>query len=72
MENKDKIDKIINVIAFIAIISFFIGAMIAIWVGGIGLKILLSAVVLFIGDYVVFLWIETVDTEKEKKKKSRR
>ena len=71
MENKDKIDKIINVTAFIAIISFFIGAMITIWVGLIGLKILLSAVVLFIGDYAVFLWIKTIDAE-EKKKKSRR
>ena len=66
MENKDKADKIINAIAFIAIIGFFIGAMIAIWVGMIGLKILSSAVVLFVGDYATFLWIEIVDKEKKK------
>lgn len=70
MENKDKIDKIINVIAFIAIISFFVGAVIAIWLGIVGLKILLSAVVLFFGDYAAFRWIGLVD--EEKKKKSRR
>ena len=66
MENKDKIDKVINAIAFIAIISFFIGAMIAIWLGFIGVKILLSAVVLFFGDFLVFLWLKLVDAEKQK------
>ena len=46
MKNKEKIDKAINAVAAIAIIAFFIGAMFAIWIGFVGVKILLSAVVL--------------------------
>lgn len=71
MKNKEKIDKIINAVAVIAIISFFIGAMVAIWIGFVGVKVLLSAVVLFIGDYATFFWISTVNKEKQRKENER-
>lgn len=71
MKGKEKIDKLINVVAVIAIISFFIGAMVAIWIGFVGVKVLLSAVVLFIGDYATFYWISTKNKEKQRKENER-
>lgn len=71
MRNKEKLDKAINAVAVIAIITFFIGAMVAIWIGFIGVKILLSAVVLFIGDYATFFWINTIAKEKQQKENAR-
>ncbi len=71
MKNKEKIDKVINAVAIIAIISFFVGAMVAIWVGFVGVKVLLSAVVLFIGDYATFFWISTTNKEKQRKENER-
>lgn len=71
MTNKEKTDKIINTVAVIAIISFFIGAMVAIWIGFVGVKVLLSAVVLFIGDYATFFWISTITKEKQQKENTR-
>lgn len=71
MTNKEKTDKIINTVAVIAIISFFIGAMVAIWIGFVGVKVLLSAVVLFIGDYATFFWISTINKEKQRKESER-
>lgn len=71
MKNKEKLDKAINTVAVIAIITFFIGAMVAIWIGFIGVKILLSAVVLFIGDYATFFWINTITKEKRQKENAR-
>lgn len=71
MTNKEKTDKIINAVAVIAIISFFIGAMVAIWIGFVGVKVLLSAVVLFVGDYATFFWISTVNKEKQRKESER-
>lgn len=71
MKGKEKIDKLINVVAVIAIISFFIGAMVAIWIGFVGVKVLLSAVVLFIGDYATFYWISIKNKEKQRKENER-
>lgn len=71
MTNKEKTDKIINAVAVIAIISFFIGAMVAIWIGFVGVKVLLSAVVLFVGDYATFFWISTINKEKQRKESER-
>ena len=71
MTNKEKTDKIINTVAVIAIISFFVGAMVAIWVGFVGVKVLLSAVVLVIGDYATFFWISTTNKEKQRKENER-
>lgn len=67
MRNKEKVDKVINAVAIMAIIIFFIGAMVAIWIGLVGVKILLSAAVLFVGDYATFFWISTVNKEKQRK-----
>lgn len=53
MKNKEKADKAINTVAAIAIIAFFVGAIVAIWIGLVGVKILLSAVVLFIADWTI-------------------
>ena len=72
MRNKEKLDKAINAVAVIAIITFFIGAMVAIWIGFIGVKILLSAVVLFIGDYATFFWINTITKENQQKENAKR
>lgn len=71
MKNKEKLDKAINIVAVIAIVTFFIGAMVAIWIGFIGIKILLSAVALFIGDYATFFWISTITKEKQQKENTR-
>ena len=61
MEGKNKIDKIINSIAAIAAIAFLIGALVAIWVGSIGIKISLCAIVLLAGDFLAFLWMQKGD-----------
>ncbi len=70
MKKKEITDKVINAVAVMAIAAFLIGAMIAIWVGIIiGLKIMLSAAVVFIGDYAVFEWSETRKKKRKKKQK---
>lgn len=71
MRNKEKVDKVINAVAVMAIIAFLIGAMVAIWIGFVGVKVLLSAVVLFIGDYATSFWISTIDKEKQRKENAR-
>ncbi|MCI8483488.1 MAG: hypothetical protein HFH41_04010 [Lachnospiraceae bacterium] len=63
--NKEKIDRIINAIAALSVIIFLIGAIIAIWIGTIGIKILLSAVVVFLGDYAVSFWKQQCEKEKK-------
>lgn len=68
MKKKEIADKVINTVAVMAITTFLIGAMVAIWVGIIiGLKIMLSATVVFIGDYAVFEWSETWKKKRKKK-----
>ncbi len=68
MKNKEIADKAINAVAVMTIAAFLIGAMVAIWVGIIiGLKIMLSAVVVFIGDYAVFEWDETRKKKRQRK-----
>ncbi len=68
MKNKEIADKAINAVAVMAIAAFLIGAMVAIWVGIIiGLKILLSAVVVFVGDYAVFEWSEARKKKRQRK-----
>lgn len=70
MKNKEKADKVINTVAAIAIIAFFVGAIIAIWIGLVGVKILLSAVVLFIADWTIAFRI-TVKSKESKKENER-
>ncbi len=65
MNKKEGIDKVINAVAVIAITLLFIGTMIAIWIGFVGVKILLSAVALFIADWAIVFWINIKDGKKE-------
>lgn len=69
MEKKEIADKVINTVAVMAIAAFLIGAMVAIWVGIIiGLKMMLSAVVVFTADYAVFEWSETRKKKRQRRK----
>ena len=73
MKNKEVADKVINAVAVIAIVSFLAGAMVAIWVGiAIGIKILLSAVVVFAADYAVFEWSEARKKKRQSEGNRRR
>lgn len=69
--NKEKTDKVINAVAAVAVIFFLSGAMLAIWIGIVGVKILLSAIVLFIGDCAASIWIST-EKKKETERRRRR
>ncbi len=66
MRNKDKIDRIINIVAVVAVIAFFVGAIVAIWIGFVGVKILLSAVVLFIADWTIAFRINVKNKDDKK------
>lgn len=66
MKNKEKADKAINTVAAIAIIAFFVGAIVAIWIGFVGVKILLSAVVLFIADWTIAFRINVKNKDDKK------
>lgn len=70
MNKKEAIDKVINAVAVFAITSLFVGALVAIWIGLVGVKILLSAVVLFIADGTIAFRI-TVKNNKDKKENER-
>lgn len=66
MNKKEGIDKVINAVAVIAITSLFVGAMVAIWIGFVGVKILLSAVVLFIADWTMAFRINVKNKDDKK------
>lgn len=66
MNKKEAIDKVINAVAVIAITSLFVGAMVAIWIGFVGVKILLSAVVLFIADWTMAFRINVKNKDDKK------
>lgn len=51
-EKKSVVDTVIDAAAIIALITMFLGAMVGIWVGTIGIKILLTGMVLLIADYI--------------------
>lgn len=69
MKKKEIADKVINTVAVMAIAAFLIGAMVAIWAGIIiGLKMMLSAVVVFTADYAVFEWSETRKKKRQRRK----
>lgn len=71
MKDKEKADRIINAVAVIAAAVFLLGAMVAIWAGVTGVKILLSAVVLLIGDYAVWVWTGARE-KRERKERGRK
>ena len=66
MKNKEKADKAINTVAEIAIIAFFVGAIVAIWIGFVGVKILLSAFVLFIAAWTIAFRINVKNKDGKK------
>lgn len=72
MNKKEGIDKVINAVAVIAITSIFVGAMVAIWIGLVGVKILLSAVVLFIADGAIAFRITVKNKDKKENERGRR
>lgn len=67
--SKERMDKIINGAAVLAAIIFLIGILIAIWIGSIGIKIALSALVAFAGDFLLFYWMKQVNKENGTKEK---
>ena len=66
VKDKNRLDRIIDIVAIVAIIAIFIGVTIAIWVGFVGVKILLSGFVLLGGDFALLMW--DAMTRRERKK----
>lgn len=61
-------DKIINMVALMAITAIAAGILIAIWFGPIGIKIAATGIVIFATDWLLFWWIKTTRKESEGKK----
>ena len=61
-------DKIIDIIAISSIIIFILALIIAIWCGIIGVKIALTAAVIFASDWMLN---QIIKEKKEKKEKER-
>lgn len=57
------VDKIINTVAIIAIVAVFVGLLIAIWFGNIGVKITCTGAVIFAADWLLFLWFKEMKKE---------
>ena len=72
MKDKKRLDRIIDNVAIAAIIAILIGIIIAIWVGFIGIKILLSGIVLLGADFALFSWDAMARREREKREGGRR
>lgn len=64
-------DKIINTVALMAITTIAAGILIAIWFGGVGLKIAATGAVVFIAAWILNWWIReekrNVKTENRRK-----
>lgn len=50
-------DKVINVVAIMAVIAIAAGILIAIWFGTVGLKIAATGAVVFIAVWILNWWI---------------
>ena len=50
-------DKVINVVAIMAVIAIAAGILIAIWFGIVGLKVAATGVVVFIAAWILSWWI---------------
>lgn len=68
--SKERMDKIINGAAVLTGVLFLAGILIAIWIGAIGIKIALSALVAFAGDFLLFYWTQKIKKENGKKEKN--
>lgn len=51
-----KKDKAINIIAIAALLAIAIGILFAIWVNDIGVRIAETGLVIFIADWVLYMW----------------
>lgn len=51
-----KKDKAINIIAIVALVAIAIGILFAIWVNDIGVRIAATGLVIFIADWVLYMW----------------
>lgn len=51
-----KKDKAINIIAVAALVAIAIGILFAIWVNDIGVRIAATGLVIFIADWVLYMW----------------
>ena len=51
-----KKDKAINIIAIAALVAIAIGILFAIWVNDIGVRIAATGLVIFIADWVLYMW----------------
>lgn len=51
-----KKDKAINIIAIAALVAIAIGILFAIWVNDIGVRIAATGLVIFVADWVLYMW----------------
>lgn len=51
-----KKDKAINIIAIAALLAIATGILFAIWVNNIGVRIAATGLVIFIADWVLYMW----------------
>lgn len=63
-------DKVINTVAFMAIIAIVAGILIAIWFGIVGLKVAASGAVVFVAAWILNWWIR--EERRNAKTESRR
>nr|DAG53038.1 MAG TPA: Protein of unknown function (DUF3487) [Caudoviricetes sp.] len=63
-------DKVINVVAIMAVIAIAAGILIAIWFGIVGLKVAATGVVVFIAAWILSWWIR--EEKRNVKTQSRR
>lgn len=64
------IDKVINVVALMAIIAIAAGILIAIWFGIAGLKVAATGAVVFVAAWILSWWIR--EEKRNAKTQSRR
>lgn len=63
-------DKVINVVAIMAVIAIAAGILIAIWFGIVGLKVAATGAVVFIAAWILSWWIR--EKKRNVKTQSRR
>lgn len=63
-------DKVINVVAIMAVIAIAAGILIAIWFGIVGLKVAATGAVVFIAAWILSWWIR--EEKRNVKTQSRR
>ena len=62
-------NKIMNVIAVLSIVAFIAGLFLTVWMGAIGLKIIMTAMIVFFIAYTLDMVVAQYKKIKEKKEK---